>query len=119
MAQSVWLITGASRGLGFDIAKTALKAGHKVITCYRGKKPDDTTKWDELEALGGIWAQLDVSSDDAESKVKALVAEHGAIDVLVNNAATPFLQPLRTYRKRYHPSMSGRSGFISCAFLGV
>ncbi|KAI0443433.1 hypothetical protein F4803DRAFT_561657 [Xylaria telfairii] len=86
MAQSVWLITGASRGLGFDIAKTALKAGHKVIACYRGKKPDDTAKWDELEALGGIWAQLDVSSDDAESKVKALVAEYGAIDVLVNNA---------------------------------
>ncbi|KAI8626112.1 hypothetical protein F5Y19DRAFT_466687 [Xylariaceae sp. FL1651] len=86
MAQSqVWLITGASRGLGFDMAKTALKAGHKVIGCYRSK-PQDMSKFNELEALGGIWTQLDVSSEDAESKVKALVAEHGKIDVLINNA---------------------------------
>ncbi|KAJ3577286.1 hypothetical protein NPX13_g3283 [Xylaria arbuscula] len=86
MAQSqVWLITGALRGLGFDMAKTALKTGHKVIGCYR-KKPQDTSNWDELEALGGIWTQLDVSSDDAEAKVKALVSQHGQIDVLINNA---------------------------------
>ncbi|KAI1755336.1 hypothetical protein F4782DRAFT_400930 [Xylaria castorea] len=92
MAQSqVWLITGASRGLGFDMAKTALKAGHKVIACYRGRKPDDASKWDELEALGGIWTNLDVSNDDAESKVKALVVEHGRIDVLVNNAGYAIL----------------------------
>ncbi|KAI1348337.1 hypothetical protein F5Y01DRAFT_216852 [Xylaria sp. FL0043] len=87
MSQSkVWLITGASRGLGFDMAKIALKAGHKVIACYRGKKPEDTAKWDELQALGGIWTQLDVSSEDAQSKVEELVAEHGQIDVLLNNA---------------------------------
>ncbi|TRX94420.1 hypothetical protein FHL15_004575 [Xylaria flabelliformis] len=87
----VWLITGASRGLGFDMAKTALKAGHKVIACYRNRKPDDTSKWDELEALGGIWTNLDVSNEDAEAKVKALVAEHGGIDVLVNNAGYAIL----------------------------
>ncbi|KAJ2976090.1 hypothetical protein NUW58_g8178 [Xylaria curta] len=92
MAQSqVWLITGASRGLGFDMAKIALNAGHKVIACYRGNKPQDTSKWDELEALGGIWTQLDVSSEDAESKVAALVMEHGRIDVLVNNAGYAIL----------------------------
>ncbi|KAI0912926.1 hypothetical protein F4823DRAFT_622536 [Ustulina deusta] len=92
MPQSnVWLITGASRGLGFDMAKIALEAGHKVIACYRGEKPQDTSKWDELKTLGGIWTQLDVSSEDAESKVKALVAEHGQIDVLVNNAGYAIL----------------------------
>ncbi|KAI1150564.1 hypothetical protein F4825DRAFT_477823 [Nemania diffusa] len=92
MAQSqVWLITGASRGLGFDVAKIALKSGHKVIACHRGNKPENTSNWDELEALGGIWTQLDVSSDDAESKVKALVVEYGRIDVLVNNAGYAIL----------------------------
>ncbi|KAI0417015.1 hypothetical protein F5X98DRAFT_341907 [Xylaria grammica] len=92
MSQSnVWLVTGASRGLGFDIAKTALKAGHKVLACYRGNKPQDTSKWDELEALGGIWTQLDVSSEDAESRVKAIVDEQGRIDVLVNNAGYAIL----------------------------
>ncbi|RWA10663.1 hypothetical protein EKO27_g4447 [Xylaria grammica] len=92
MSQSnVWLVTGASRGLGFDIAKTALKAGHKVLACYRGNKPQDMSKWDELEALGGIWTQLDVSSEDAESRVKAIVGEQGRVDVLVNNAGYAIL----------------------------
>ena len=31
MAQKVWMITGASRGLGTEIAKAALAAGEKVI----------------------------------------------------------------------------------------
>ncbi|KAI0143521.1 putative short chain oxidoreductase/dehydrogenase [Xylariaceae sp. FL1272] len=86
MAQpQVWLITGASRGLGYDMSKFALAAGHKVLAVYRSK-PSDTTKWDELEKLGGIWTQLNVSADDTEEKVKALVAQHGKIDVLINNA---------------------------------
>ncbi|KAI1810374.1 putative short chain oxidoreductase/dehydrogenase [Poronia punctata] len=82
----VWLITGASRGIGFETAKAALKAGHKVIACYRAK-PADTAKWDELEALGGIWTQLDPSSEEAETRTTAVVSEHGQVDVLVNNAA--------------------------------
>ncbi|KAI1326648.1 putative short chain oxidoreductase/dehydrogenase [Xylariaceae sp. FL0255] len=84
-SQQVWLITGAARGLGFEIAKSAIEAGHKVLACYR-KKPEDTTNFDKLESLGGIWTQLDPSSEDAESRVRALVSEHGQIDVLVNNA---------------------------------
>ena len=37
MAQKVWMITGASRGLGAEIAKAALAAGEKVIATGRGK----------------------------------------------------------------------------------
>ncbi|KAI1435150.1 hypothetical protein GGR50DRAFT_694483 [Xylaria sp. CBS 124048] len=92
MAQAqVWLITGASRGIGFEMAKTALKAGHKVVACYRTKKPSDAQNWEELEALGGLWTQLNVSDEDTESKVKAVVAQHGKIDVLVNNAGFAIL----------------------------
>jgi len=94
MAQpQVWLITGASRGIGFEMAKSALAAGHKVIACYRSK-PQDTTKWDELEALGGIWTQLDVASEDAEARVKAVLTEHGKVDVLVNNAGYAILSTI-------------------------
>jgi NAD(P)-dependent dehydrogenase (short-subunit alcohol dehydrogenase family) len=32
---SVWFITGAGRGLGLDIAKAALAAGHKVVATGR------------------------------------------------------------------------------------
>lgn len=37
MAQKVWMITGASRGLGAEIAKAALAADEKVIATGRGK----------------------------------------------------------------------------------
>lgn len=35
MANKVWLITGAGRGMGVDISKAALAAGHQVITTGR------------------------------------------------------------------------------------
>ena len=38
----VWLITGAGRGLGADIAKAALAGGHQVVA--RGRKTDKVAK---------------------------------------------------------------------------
>lgn len=83
--KKVWLITGAGRGLGADIAKAALVAGHAVIAT--GRNPDAVTK-----AIGAsddlLTVQLDVTSTgDAEKAVAAAVARFGKIDVLVNNAA--------------------------------
>jgi NAD(P)-dependent dehydrogenase (short-subunit alcohol dehydrogenase family) len=81
----VWLITGAGRGMGVDIAKAALAKGHKVVAT--GRNPDKVA-----EALGRSANLLIVKLDiikpaDAESAVKASVDKFGGIDVLVNNAA--------------------------------
>jgi NAD(P)-dependent dehydrogenase (short-subunit alcohol dehydrogenase family) len=38
----VWLITGAGRGLGLDIAKAALSAGHKIVAT--GRNPEKVAK---------------------------------------------------------------------------
>ena len=81
----VWLITGAGRGLGVDIAKAAMAAGHKVVATGR-----DTAK--VAKALGKsadlLIAKLDITRpSDAESAVRAAVDRFGRIDVLVNNAA--------------------------------
>jgi NAD(P)-dependent dehydrogenase (short-subunit alcohol dehydrogenase family) len=83
--QQVWLITGASSGLGFHIAKKAMEAGHKVIAGYRTKtkSPDNIT---ELEKMGAIWVQLDVALDAVEDTIKDLISQHGRVDVLINNA---------------------------------
>src|SRR4051794_13145026 len=83
--KKTWIITGAGRGLGVDIAKAALAAGHNVVAT--GRNPDAVA-----EALGGaenlLVAKLDVtSSDDATAAVKAGVDRFG-VDVLVNNAAS-------------------------------
>jgi NAD(P)-dependent dehydrogenase (short-subunit alcohol dehydrogenase family) len=84
--KKVWLITGASRGMGVDFAKAALAAGHAVVAS--GRDSDRVSK-----ALGQsndlLAVKLDVTSRaDADAAVRAGVARFGRIDVLVNNAAS-------------------------------
>lgn len=85
MVNKVWLITGAGRGMGVDITKAALAAGHKVVAT--GRNTNSVTKAiGESENL--LVIKLDVTnSADAEATVHAAVKKFGRIDVLVNNAA--------------------------------
>jgi NAD(P)-dependent dehydrogenase (short-subunit alcohol dehydrogenase family) len=70
----VWLITGAGRGLGADIAKAALAAGHSVVATGRAENL--------------LVVKLDIlKSEDAVSAVEETIKRFGRIDVLVNNAA--------------------------------
>ncbi|KAI0377071.1 putative short chain oxidoreductase/dehydrogenase [Hypomontagnella monticulosa] len=87
----VWLVTGASRGLGLEIVKAALKAGHAVVACYRNKAKISATAFAEVEALGGTWLELDVAGENVESQVQSVVVQYGRIDVLVNNAGYAIL----------------------------
>ena len=85
----VWFITGATRGIGAEIAKSALKAGHQVVAT--GRKPEKVT-----EALGTsdnlLVAALDVTREEkVKSAVKAAIDRFGRIDVLVNNAGLGIL----------------------------
>jgi NAD(P)-dependent dehydrogenase (short-subunit alcohol dehydrogenase family) len=82
--KKVWLITGGGRGMGVDIAKAALAAGHAVVATARN--PDAVTK-----ALGKaddlLAVKLDVTDPaDAQAAVTAAIERFGRIDVLVNNA---------------------------------
>jgi NAD(P)-dependent dehydrogenase (short-subunit alcohol dehydrogenase family) len=81
----VWLITGAGRGLGVNITKAALAAGHRVVAT--GRNPGSVAKaLGESENLFVV--KLDVTSPaDTEAAVQAAVDRFGTVDVLVNNAA--------------------------------
>ena len=51
MSKKVWLVTGAGRGMGVDIAKAALAAGHAVVAT--GRDPERVaTRWGTRRSAG-------------------------------------------------------------------
>jgi len=86
--KKVWLITGAGRGLGVDIAKAALAAGHEVVATGRdaAKVEAAVGRHDNLLSI-----KLDITHPkDSQAAVETAVAKFGRIDILVNNAGNFF-----------------------------
>jgi NAD(P)-dependent dehydrogenase (short-subunit alcohol dehydrogenase family) len=82
----VWLVTGAGRGLGVDIARAALAAGNAVVATARDAG-NVTKALGEHENLLAV--ALDVTDPAAaEAAVAAAVGRFGRLDVLVNNAGS-------------------------------
>jgi NAD(P)-dependent dehydrogenase (short-subunit alcohol dehydrogenase family) len=82
--KKIWLITGAGRGMGVNIAQAALATGDAVVAT--GRNPEKVTSAvgadDDLMAV-----KLDITDPaDADAAVQAAVDRFGRIDVLVNNA---------------------------------
>jgi NAD(P)-dependent dehydrogenase (short-subunit alcohol dehydrogenase family) len=83
-AKKVVLVTGAGRGMGVDIARSALGAGHRVVATARNaqKVTEALGSHDDLLAVA-----LDVTDPaSVQTAVDAAVERFGRIDVLVNNA---------------------------------
>ncbi len=81
----VWLITGCSTGFGRELAKGAIKGGHKVVVTAR--KPEDISDIVESYPDTSIAVRLDVTkTNEIQEAVKAAMNKFGRIDVLVNNA---------------------------------
>jgi NAD(P)-dependent dehydrogenase (short-subunit alcohol dehydrogenase family) len=86
--KKIWLITGAGRGLGVDIAKAVLATGHAVVATGRDAAKITAAVGDHDNLLA---FKLDVTRpQDAQAAVEAAVVKFGRIDVLVNNAGNFF-----------------------------
>ncbi|MEO0410492.1 MAG: oxidoreductase [Pseudomonadota bacterium] len=86
----VWIITGASSGLGAALVETALSAGDSVVACVR-KRGDA----ERVEALGAEPKILDVTTKgDVERVVSEVIADHGKIDIAVSNAGYGLIGPI-------------------------
>ena len=81
----IWFITGASRGIGAEIARAALAAGDKVVST--GRNREQVEKAFAADADRVLAVELDVTDEtQAKAGVDAAIAKFGRIDVLVNNA---------------------------------
>jgi len=89
----VWLITGASRGLGRAFTEEALKAGHRVVATARNSEQlvDVANKFGESVRT----VSLDLTNEaQANYGVDAAIQTFGGLDVLVNNASYGNVSPV-------------------------
>ncbi|GII32262.1 SDR family oxidoreductase [Planotetraspora mira] len=104
------LITGANKGIGFEIARSLGLAGVTVLAGAR-----DRSRGEEAAArLGAAFVQIDVTSEESVAAAAEWIEkEHGRLDILVNNAGiaqggpTPSRTPLETTRRVYDTNVFG------------
>ena len=80
--KNVALITGASSGIGFDVALRLLEKGYTVYAAARR-----TELMEEIKRQGGNSIHLDLNDDNSiKSCVNEVLQKEGRIDLLINNA---------------------------------
>jgi citronellol/citronellal dehydrogenase len=101
------IITGASRGIGAEIARLFGAEGARVVaaarTLHEGEHPmegslDRTVA--DIKSLGGEATAVAVNISEPEECEKLFAAAHdayGPVDVLVNNAALTYFMPVKDY----------------------
>jgi len=80
----IWFITGASRGLGAELVRAALKGGDMVVATARNPQTLTDSFGDHPNLLP---LRLDVTVEaEARAAIDAAIQKFGRLDVLVNNA---------------------------------
>jgi len=88
MDKKIILVTGANKGIGFEVVRQLAKLGHQVILTARDKsKGLEAQKKLKAENLVVHFLELDITKEEsiqqAANKVKS---DFGKLDVLINNA---------------------------------
>ncbi len=122
----VILITGASRGIGREIAVRCAREGAKIAIAAKTEDPDDKLPGtiysvaEEISAAGSQALALKVDVRDEgqiQSMVKKTIESFGHIDVLINNAgAISLTSTLETSAKRFDlmHQINQRATFLCC-----
>jgi len=100
----VVVVTGASSGIGHAVTAMMARAGAKVIMVARGEEKL-AQALDEIKTMGGkAWSYTcDVSDLEAcDQLIDKITEDHGAIDVLVNNAGRSIRRSIALSYDRFH-----------------
>lgn len=83
------IITGTSRGIGFELVHLFANAGHNVLALSRNAQPVNNLHFDNIVSLG-----FDLSKQEDYQKVKDFIdVEWQDVDILINNAGTLLNKP--------------------------
>jgi len=110
------VVTGANKGIGFEIARRLASDGYRVFLGARDRDRGEAAAARlKAQGLDAHWLELDVTDDaSAAAAAEALRAQTGTLDVLVNNAGiadgfgiSPLEEPIETTRKVYEVNLFG------------
>jgi len=101
------IITGTSRGIGFEMVKQFSEEGHQLLALSRNAQPIL-----DLELENVIAFPFDLSSNESFTHLKAVLDSWDTVDILINNAGTlvnqPFLEmSMEDFEKVYQVNVFG------------
>jgi short-subunit dehydrogenase len=83
------IITGTSRGIGYELVQLFAKAGHQVLALSRNEKPINILKLNNVTCFS-----FDLSESDAYKQVEDFIKKNWQqVDVLINNAGSLLKKP--------------------------
>ncbi|WP_435623293.1 SDR family NAD(P)-dependent oxidoreductase [Flagellimonas sp.] len=83
------IVTGTSRGIGFELVKLFAQEGHQVLALSRNDKPVSDLKLPNVQTF-----PFDLGNPEDFDKLKMLLKDWPKVDVLVNNAGSFLNKPL-------------------------
>jgi len=107
------IITGTSRGIGFELVRLFTEADHNVLALSRNAEPVTSLKLDPCQALA-----CDITSEEDRSQVVQYVKENWErVDVLINNSGylvnKPFAQlSQKDFRDSFEVNVFGAAALI-------